>query len=76
MEAELNAPAAPMPTTPAPAPVATPVASKPKASNNAARQAAAGTQSTSAQVQQYNFTPEDIWNMSPEEFAKIDPKFL
>lgn len=57
-------------------PVATPVASKPKASNNAARQAAAGTQSTSAQVQQYNFTPEDIWNMSPEEFAKIDPKFL
>lgn len=57
-------------------PVATSVASKPKASNNAARQAAAGTQSTSAQVQQYNFTPEDIWNMSPEEFAKIDPKFL
>lgn len=57
-------------------PVATAVASKPKASNNAARQAAAGTQSTSAQVQQYNFTPEDIWNMSPEEFAKIDPKFL
>lgn len=57
-------------------PVATPVATKPKPSNNAARQAAAGTQGTSAQVQQYNFTPEDIWNMSPEEFAKIDPKFL
>ena len=62
--------------TQAATPVATSVASKPKASNNAARQAAAGTQSTSAQVQQYNFTPEDIWNMSPEEFAKIDPKFL
>lgn len=61
-----------------PQPVAQPVsvASKPKPSNNAARQAAAGTTSTAASVQKYSFTPEDIFNMSDEEFAKIDPKFL
>lgn len=59
-----------------PAPVAVPVATKPKAVNNTARQAAAGTTSTAAQVQKTTLTPEDIWNMSDEEFKKIDPKFL
>lgn len=63
-------------TAPVVTPVATPVASKPKPSNNAARQAAAGNTGSATQVQQYTFTPEDIWNMSAEEFAKIDPKFL
>ena len=61
---------------PVPTPVATPVASKANTSNNAARQAAAGTPSTATQVQKTNYTPEDIWNMSDDEFAKIDPKFL
>ena len=56
-------------------PVAVPVATKPKPSNNA-RQQAAGAPSIAAQVQKYSFTPEELWNMSPEEFAKIDPKFL
>lgn len=57
-------------------PVATPVASKAKPSNNAARQAAAGTPSTATQVQKLTLTPEQLWNLSDEEFAKIDPKFL
>ena len=59
-----------------PTPVATPVASKPKPSNNAARQAAAGNTSTATTLQKYSYTPEEIWNMSPDEFSKIDPKFL
>lgn len=59
-----------------PTPVATPVASKAKPSNNAARQAAASNGSSAAQVQKYTYTPEDLFNMSDEEFAKIDPKFL
>ena len=63
-------------TQPVAQPVAVPVASKPKPSNNAARQAAAATNSTATQVQKYTFTPEELWNMSEEEFAKIDPKFL
>ena len=63
-------------TPPVAQPVAVPVASKPKPSNNAARQAAAATNSTATQVQKYTFTPEELWNMSEEEFAKIDPKFL
>ena len=64
------------------APVAAPiaqavaVASKAKPSNNAARTAAAGTTSTSATVQKLTFTPEELWNMSEEDFKKIDPKFL
>lgn len=67
---------APVVNTPVVKPVATPVASKAKPSNNAARQAAAGTNGTATQTQKYTFTPEDLWNMSEEEFAKIDPKFL
>ena len=63
-------------TQPVAQPVAVPVASKPDTSNNAARQAAAATNSTATQVQKYSFTPEELWNMSEEEFAKIDPKFL
>ena len=63
-------------TAPVAQPVAVPVASKAKPSNNAARQAAAATNSTATQVQKYTFTPEELWNMSEEEFAKIDPKFL
>ena len=63
-------------TQPVAQPVAVPVASKPKPSDNAARQAAAATNSTATQVQKYTFTPEELWNMSEEEFAKIDPKFL
>ena len=63
-------------TPPVAQPVAVPVASKPDTSNNAARQAAAATNSTATQVQKYSFTPEELWNMSEEEFAKIDPKFL
>lgn len=59
-----------------PTPVATPVASKPKPSNNAARQAAAGNTSTATTLKKYSYTPEEIWNMSPDEFSKIDPKFL
>ena len=57
-------------------PVAVPVASKAKPSNNAARQAAAGTTSTSAQVQKLTLTPDELWNLSDEDFKKIDPKFL
>lgn len=62
--------------TPVAQPVAVPVASKVNPSNNAARQAAAATNSTATQVQKYTFTPDELWNMSEEEFAKIDPKFL
>lgn len=62
--------------TPVAQAVAVPVASKAKPSNNAARQAAAGTTSTSATVQKLIFTPEELWNMSDEDFKKIDPKFL
>ena len=63
-------------TQPVAQPVAVPVASKPKPSNNAARQAAAASSNSATQVQKYTFTPEELWNMSEEEFAKIDPKFL
>lgn len=77
-----NAPA-PQPTpqvTPAPVQVATPVpvpvASKTNTVNNTARQAAAGTTSTAASTQKLTLTREQLWNMSDEDFAKIDPKFL
>lgn len=74
---------------PAPAPVQTqqiptqvinptpvPVASKPKPVNNTARQAAAGSPGTASPAQRLNLTLDDLANMSDEEFAKINPKFL
>lgn len=57
-------------------PVPVPVATKPKAVNNTARQAAAAANSSAKPTQQVSLTPEQLWNMSDEEFAKIDPKFL
>ena len=56
--------------------VPVPVAQKVNPSNNAARQAAASTTSTAATVQKTTYTPEELWNMSDEDFKKIDPKFL
>lgn len=61
---------------PVPQPVPVTVATKPNPSNNAARQAAAGIKPASAQTQKLTLTPEQLWNMSDEEFAKIDPKLL
>ena len=61
---------------PVPVPVAQPVASKPNPSNNAARQAAAAPASTATQVAKAVLTPEQLWNMSEEEFKKLDPKLL
>lgn len=57
-------------------PVPVPVATKPNTVNNTARQAAAGTPGTASQSQKMALTPEQLWNLSDEEFAKIDPKFL
>lgn len=59
-----------------PTPVPVPVATKPNTSNNAARNLATAPHSTAAQVNKQVLTPEQIWNMSPEEFAKLDPKLL
>lgn len=61
---------------PQPVPVPVPVASKPKAVNNTARQAAAGTPGSATPTQKYTYTLEDLENMSDDEFAKVDPKFL
>lgn len=69
----------------APAPVAkpvvvpqvpVPVATKPNTVNNTARQAAAAANTTTAKPTKHNLTQEDLWSMSEEEFAKLDPKFL
>lgn len=57
-------------------PVPVPVAQNVKPSNNAARQAAAGVKANAATTQKLTLTPEELWNMSDEEFKKIDPKFL
>lgn len=60
----------------APSPVPVPVATKPNTVNNTARKAAAGAPATNQQVQKVTLSPEELWNLSDEEFAKIDPKFL
>lgn len=57
-------------------PTPVPVASTPKPVNNTARKAAAGSPGTATTSQKLNLTPDDIWNLSEEEFKKIDPKFL
>lgn len=67
-------PAAQVPV-PQPVPVPVPVATKPNTVNNTARQAAAGAPTISNSPKQ-SFTVEDLYNMSDEDFAKIDPKFL
>ena len=59
-----------------PSPVPVPVATKPNTVNNTARKAAAGAPATNQQVQKVTLSPEELWNLSDEEFAKIDPKFL
>lgn len=43
---------------------------------NPARNAAAAPSTQKAGHKQSSLTPHDIWSMSDEEFAKIDPKFL
>lgn len=53
-----------------------PVAQKQNTSNNAARQAAASTSGTATTVQKIVMTPEELWALSDEEFAKINPKYL
>lgn len=66
-------------TQPAPVQVVAkpvPVAQKAKPSNNAARQAAASTTGTATTVQKIVMTPEQLWALSDEEFAKINPKYL
>lgn len=59
-----------------PSPIPVPVATKPNTVNNTARKAAAGAPATNQQVQKVTLSPEELWNLSDEEFAKIDPKFL
>ena len=59
-----------------PSPVPVPVATKPNTVNNTARKAAAGAPATNQQIQKVTLSPEELWNLSDEEFAKIDPKFL
>jgi len=59
-----------------PQPVPVPVASKPNPVNNTARQAAASVSNTASPTHKPMPTPKDIWEMSDEEFAKLDPKFL
>lgn len=59
-----------------PQPVPVPVASKPNTVNNTARQAAASVTNTASSTHKPMPTPKDIWEMSDEEFAKLDPKFL
>ena len=61
---------------PVPAPIPVPVATKPNTVNNTARKAAAGAPATNQQAQKVTLSPEELWNLSDEEFAKIDPKFL
>jgi len=58
-----------------PIPVPVPVQT-PQRTPNPARQAAAAPSTQKAGVSKPSLTPHDIWNMSEEEFAKIDPKFL
>lgn len=53
-----------------------PVAQKQNTSNNAARQAAASTSGTATTVQKIVMTPDELWALSDEEFAKINPKYL
>lgn len=53
-----------------------PVAQKQNTSNNAARQAAASTSGTATKVQKIVMTPDELWALSDEEFAKINPKYL
>lgn len=59
------------------APVAKPV-QRPVATQqpNPARQAAAAPKGVKHAKQTSSLTPQDIWNMSDEEFNKIDPNFL
>ena len=59
-----------------PQPVPVPVASKPNPVNNTARQAAASVSNTASPTHKPMPTPKEIWEMSDEEFAKLDPKFL
>lgn len=76
MFAQQQAPAPVAQAAVVPTQVPVPVASKPNTVNNTARQAAAGINPTSAKPTKQNLTQEDLWNMSEEEFAKVDPKFL
>lgn len=57
-------------------PTPVPVASTTKPVNNTARKAAAGSPGTATSSQKLNLTPDELWNLSEEEFKKIDPKFL
>ena len=59
-----------------PQPVPVPVASKTNTVNNTARQAAASVSNTASPTHKPMPTPKEIWEMSDEEFAKLDPKFL
>lgn len=52
------------------------VAQKQNTSNNAARKAAASTTGTATTVQKIVMTPDELWALSDEEFAKINPKYL
>lgn len=80
MFAQQQAPApVAQPVVNVPAPVAqvpVPVATKPNTVNNTARQAAAAANTATAKPPKHNLTKEDLWNMSEEDFAKIDPRFL
>lgn len=61
---------------PAAQPKPVPVATKPNPVNNTARQAAASVTNTASPVHRPQPTPAELWEMSDEEFAKLDPKFL
>lgn len=52
------------------------IAQKQNTSNNAARKAAASTTGTATTVQKIVMTPDELWALSDEEFAKINPKYL
>lgn len=59
-----------------PQPKPVPVATKSNTVNNTARQAAASVTSTASSNHKPVPTAKEIWEMSDEEFAKLDPKFL
>lgn len=69
-------PQAVTPTAVAPQPVPVPVATKTNTVNNTARQAAASVTSTASSTHKPLPTPKDIWEMSDEEFAALNPKDL
>lgn len=65
-----------IPPVVAPQPTPVPVATKVNTVNNTARQAAASVTTTASSTHKPKPTPKEIWEMSDEEFAKLDPKFL